>query len=297
MSKPTLDTEIAKVEREMIELEHRVAINVVMRIDETLTLLKGVLTDLKAIKGDLKFNLTITKDSNTTVVAKLNGKTITAGTKVISAGDELVFTITYATNYIKDTLTVNGEPYVSGTVINVVDDITLVATAKLPTYNLTKTVDSNTTITVTKDGTPITAGANAITYGEVLTITASYSTGYEKNVLTVNGNNFTSGNTITVNGNIDIVGNAKPIAYDLSISADENTTITVLKGDVPVSAGENTITYGDVLTISASYSEGYEKDTLTVNGEAFTSGNTITVSGNVAVVSTSKATPQEETPE
>ena len=47
--------------------------------------------------------------------------------------------------------------------------------------------------------------------------------------------------------------------------------------------------YGDVLQISASASSGYNLSTFTVNGSNFTSGNTVTVTGAVTVVTTAGA--------
>lgn len=69
-----------------------------------------------------------------------------------------------------------------------------------------------------------------------------------------------------------------PETYILAINEDDGTTVTVEKGSDELTNGA-TITEGDVLTISVT------GGTLTVNGEAFTSGNTLTVAGNVVVVS------------
>ena len=67
--------------------------------------------------------------------------------------------------------------------------------------------------------------------------------------------------------------------YKLTITQAENTTISVTRDGTPL-ANNADISAGDVLTISVT------GGTITVNGEAFTSGNTYTVAGNVAVVST-----------
>lgn len=67
--------------------------------------------------------------------------------------------------------------------------------------------------------------------------------------------------------------------YSLTITQDEGTTVSVTRGETPLQTGAN-LRAGDVLTISV------EDGTLEVNGEAFTSGNTLTVDGNVTVVST-----------
>lgn len=70
--------------------------------------------------------------------------------------------------------------------------------------------------------------------------------------------------------------------FTLTITQDEGTTVSVTRNGVALSSGAN-INEGDVLTI------GVTGGTITVNGEDFTSGNTHTVTGNVAVVSTVSA--------
>lgn len=67
--------------------------------------------------------------------------------------------------------------------------------------------------------------------------------------------------------------------YSLTITQAEDTTVTVTRNGTPLTSGA-TLHAGDVLTISVT------GGTITVNGETFTSGNTHTVAGNVAVVST-----------
>lgn len=70
-----------------------------------------------------------------------------------------------------------------------------------------------------------------------------------------------------------------PATYGLTIVEDTDTTVTVMKGATELDTGAE-ITAGDVLTISVT------GGTITVNGDAFTSGNTLTVASNVIVIST-----------
>ena len=74
----------------------------------------------------------------------------------------------------------------------------------------------------------------------------------------------------------------------VSVTKDTNTSsVTIVDQDnnpVTTSAKD-----GDVLTITATFAAGYEVDTMTVNGTSFTNGGNVTVSANVAVVVTSKA--------
>ena len=70
-----------------------------------------------------------------------------------------------------------------------------------PAYSLTITQAANTTLTVTRNGSPLTTGAT-IFAGDVLTITVTGGT------VKVNGTSFTSGNTYTVAGNTTVVSTA-----------------------------------------------------------------------------------------
>lgn len=71
-----------------------------------------------------------------------------------------------------------------------------------------------------------------------------------------------------------------PTTYTLHITEATGTTVNVTRNSTTLSDGA-TLNAGDVLTISVV------GGTVTVNGAAFTSGDTYTVSGDVAVVSVS----------
>lgn len=68
-------------------------------------------------------------------------------------------------------------------------------------YTLSITQASGTTVTVTRNGSPLTSGA-AINSGDVLTISVTGGT------VKVNGATFTSGSTHTVAGNVSVVSTA-----------------------------------------------------------------------------------------
>ena len=71
------------------------------------------------------------------------------------------------------------------------------------------------------------------------------------------------------------VQEAAPSTAQVTISA-ENVTVTVKAGDKPVESGDS-VEVGTKLTITATPATNYELATLTVKGEAFTSGSTYTV--------------------
>lgn len=83
--------------------------------------------------------------------------------------------------------------------------------------------------------------------------------------------------------------------YSLSISSDSGCTVTVERtssstGSTGALKSGDKLYYGDKLKISYSAKSGYKITTSTVNGASHTSGNTITVSGNVSVVVQTQST-------
>lgn len=84
--------------------------------------------------------------------------------------------------------------------------------------------------------------------------------------------------------------------FSLTIQAGANSTVTVNRTSSPnqhantgaLSSGA-VVYYGDILTISASANSGYNLSTFTVNGTAWTSGNTITVTSAITVVTTAQS--------
>lgn len=84
--------------------------------------------------------------------------------------------------------------------------------------------------------------------------------------------------------------------FSLSITQGANTTVTVSRTSSPnqrastgaLSSG-SVVYYGDVLNITASANSGYNLSTFTVNGTAWTSGNIITVTSAITVVTTAQS--------
>ena len=82
------------------------------------------------------------------------------------------------------------------------------------------------------------------------------------------------------------------LLYTLNVNAGANTTVTVERTSSPTGGGSigaiangATIYLNDVLRVTYGVVDGFKLSTHTVNGSSFTSGNTITVSSNVSVVS------------
>lgn len=204
-----IDEVVDMLDKKIIELEYREHINVQMRIDDVIDFLKDVEAVAKDDQSSRKYDLTQDKTGACTIVYTVNGETASTGANVLKYGDKLVITVTASTGSTITKLQVNGKNYTSGTEITVDTDIALTVISTLNTYDLSVTADENCTVTVTKGGQAVTAGEDAISYGDVLTITATAGEGYEIETLTVNGDAFTSGNTVTVSGDVTIVATSE----------------------------------------------------------------------------------------
>lgn len=96
-----------------------------------------------------------------------------------------------------------------------------------------------------------------------------------KNPLTGNGGNI-------VDFTLRVV--ERPATYTVTLPETvENGTLTVMNGGSALVPGANTVEENSELTITATPAEGYNLASLTVNGSAFTSGDTYTVTGNTEI--------------
>lgn len=206
-----IDAVVEMLDRKIIELEYREKINVQMRIDDVIAFLKDVEDVAKNDQSSRKYDLTLDKTGNCTVAYTVNGVSASAGANVLKYGDKLVITVTASTGSTITKLKVNNKNYTSGTEIIVDTDVAVEVVSTLNTYTLAVTDDEHCTVAVTKGGVAVETGANKITYGDVLTITATVGEGYQIATLTVNGEAFTSGNTVTVSGNVTVVATSEAV--------------------------------------------------------------------------------------
>ena len=143
---------------------------------------------------------------------------------------------------------------------------------------------SNCSVSVTRGGSTVNPGANAVTYGDVLTITAAANTGYNTPSLTVAGAT-KSGNTYTVTGPVTVTATSTKKSYTLTISRGPHSTITVKRNGTTLSNGA-TVYYFDQLQITMTAASGFHLTTSTVTGATLSGGyyvvnntvnNTVTV--------------------
>lgn len=169
---------------------------------------------------------------------------------------------------------------------------TLNIVTEIVSYKLTTNAGTGSAIEVNRTSSPyggaatgVLASGATIYHNDVLKITFSASAGYDLATHTVNGSAFTSGGTHTVTAAVSVVSTASKKTFTLSISQGTGSGISVKRNGATLSHGA-TITYGDSLVITFSASTGYNLATHTVNGSAFTSVGTHSVTSAVSVVST-----------
>lgn len=142
--------------------------------------------------------------------------------------------------------------------------------------------------------------AVALGYGSAVTEYTSDTVAGVLKELAVKMECATSVDNIRANGIVDVLnyiaanyGSEEKEPYDLARTAT-NATVTVKRGNKSIADGNDILYNGDKLKITAEADEGYEITTLTINGDDFESGDTITVSGKVTIVATATQTPDEE---
>ena len=170
-------------------------------------------------------------------------------------------------------------------------------------YTLTITAGANGSVKVTRDnaqGEELTSETK-LKEGDKLFIAATPAEGYELETLTVNGVAHANSSVFTVaKANVAVAasfkkkGGATPPAvaeYTLTITSGMNGYVKVTQDNAQGDAltGETKLHEGDKLFIAATPAEGYELETLTVNGVAHANSSVFTVAkANVAVAASFK---------
>ena len=187
-------------------------------------------------------SITITQDVSVATTASVKSYTLTinqgVGTNLSiyrssspKAGAAAEYLNSGATIYYSDTLQISGSAQVGydfgGLIVNsssfssgkthtVTSNVLVSTSATVQQFILTINQDTGTIITVDRIISPnkgaesgkLENGA-AIYYGDILQITASFSSGWEITSLTINGSPFSSGKIHTVSGNTIIVSETK----------------------------------------------------------------------------------------
>lgn len=232
--------------------------------------------------GNVNVVATFEKTSSATYTVTVNSATngsVTANTTSAVAGAEVTLTVTPATGYELDALSVkdaaNNVVTVSGNKFTMpAANVTIVATFKASKYTVSVAASTNGAVSVNPG-----AYEKGATVSPVITPDA----GYELDKLTAkdaNGNDVTiSGNKFTMPAsNVTVSATFKKATYTVTVSGTTNGTLAA----APTS-GE----MGTEVTLTITPAAGYALDKLTVKDA---NGNDVTVSGNKFAMPTSNVT-------
>ena len=198
------------------------------------------------------------------------------------------------------TLLISGEDYHFDTKVE--GNIALKA-KYIAEYTLTITSGANGSVKVTRDnaqGEELTSETK-LHEGDMLFIAATPVADYELETLTVNGNNQANSSVFTVGKeNVEVKatfkkkGGTTPPAvaeYTLTITSGANGSVKVTRDNAQGEelTSETKLHEGDMLFIAATPDDGYELETLTVNGNDHANSSVFTVAkANVEVKATFK---------
>ena len=298
------DLPATTVESQEVQLEagtrYAFAVNVISNKNTPHSIL--YVGDFKLMKqvqaGEIEtYTVTWEEPENGTLTVTADTGTLESGATV-EAGTSITVTATPDEGYELETLTVGGKTFTSGESYVVEANTEIVATfAEVPPtmYTVSWAEPENGTLTVTTDTGTLQSGAT-VEAGTSITVTATPDEGYELEILTVGGKTFTSGESYVVEANTEIVATfaeIPPTMYTVSWTAD-NCDITVETTDGTTVENGGEVAEGTELTITATAADGYELESLTVNGDNFENGTTWTVAGDVTIVATVRGTGIDE---
>ena len=298
------DLPATTVESQEVQLEagtrYAFAVNVISNKNTSHSIL--YVGDFKLMKqvqaGEIEtFTVTWAEPENGTLTVTTDTGTLQSGATV-EAGTSITVTATPDEGYELETLTVGGKTFTSGESYVVEANTEIVATfAEVPPtmYTVSWTEPENGTLTVTTDTGTLQSGAT-VEAGTSITVTATPDEGYELETLTVGGKTFTSGESYVVEANTEIVATfaeVPPTMYTVSWKAD-NCDITVKTAEGTTVENGDEVAEGTELTITATAADGYELESLTVNGDDFENGTTWKVAGDVTIVATVRGTGIDE---
>lgn len=180
------------------------------------------------------------------------------------------------------TVTVNGTTY---TIYN-----EIWSSSYINKYNCAMAQDTYNTVKLVDDDTPWTYTLSDLPHNDDGSLSVNVAWEKITNVTNIRGYGiYVAGEETTA-----LTENLAMSTYELTITQDQGSTIAVNRTSSPKGNGSlgqlyngESIYTDDVLEITFLAQTGYNLDSCTVNGTAFTSGDTWTVNENVAVRSTS----------
>ena len=224
-----------------------------------------------ALTANHTISATFTADNYTiTATAGNNGSIDPDGENVVMAGSTVVYTITPATGYEIEDVTVDGQSVgavSTYTFENVAANHTIAATFSALQFTITATAGANGTINP--------SGVQTVTYGATPTFTVAANPGYDIDYVLVDGQNVTLTNGAytfdTVKANHEIFAAFKIKTYTITVTDPANGTITP--------NGTITVNHGATPTFTVTPATGYDVTAITVNGNNVIANATATVMG------------------
>ena len=224
-----------------------------------------------ALTANHTISATFTADNYTiTATAGNNGSIDPDGENVVMAGSTVVYTITPATGYEIEDVTVDGQSVgavSTYTFENVAANHTIAATFSALQFTITATAGANGTITP--------AGVQTVNYGATPTFTVAANPGYDIDYVLVDGQNvaLTNGDYTfaAVTANHEIFAAFKMKTYTITVTDPANGTITP--------NGTITVNHGATPTFTVTPATGYNVTAITVNGNNVIANATATVMG------------------
>jgi len=237
-------------------------------------------------KQALTPKLSVTRGTGVASVSVSDGLKSFANGDLITIGDTYTITATPSSGYAHSALLINGVVKANPATVTITDNqFSVVAQASDILFDLA-VVGNHMTLSVVDGEIEYSAGANVLPLGAEVVITATNDVGYEVTGITVNGEPFTNGDTLVVSTNTEIEVVVAELSHDLTITKDANCTVTVMYGEDELVAGEDAIPNSAPIVITATADIGYSIASLTINGTAFTSGESIVATEDIAIVVT-----------
>lgn len=244
--------------------------------------------NLTNIQANQNVVATFTLIHYTVSTAATENGTITLAATDVQWGNGTTATITPATGYDIDHVTINGENAdnkLEGNILTISDvkaNTVVGATFKKHAYTISAAATTNGTIVL---------ASTSVLYQEGTTATITPATGYDIDHVTINGENADAqlnGNTLTISNvtaNVTVGATFKKHAYTISAAATTNGTIEL---------AATSVLYQEGTTATITPAAGYQINEVTLNGtdaKSQLSGTTLTINNvteNIEVGATFK---------
>ncbi len=229
-------------------------------------------TDGKFImpSDDVTVTSAFSKIDYTVTAGECQNGSVSVDKATANYGDVITVTATPATGYELDTVEIDGTAIAGTTFTMPAKDVTVTATFKKTDYTITIGECVNGSVSVSQ---------TTANYGDVILVTATPDEGYELIYFQVDGGDYAGTAFNMPAKNVTVTATFRKADYSVTVGQVQNGSVSVDKA---------TANYGDVITVTATPAEGYELDTIKVDGTAI-SGNTFTMPAkNVTVTAVFK---------